>query len=163
MNGMMPNGLRKIRSHREQLFADRLTALHLEWQYEPVRFRLPAPYKHYTPDFYLPQADKYLELVGTRQAYSQAKEKIKLFKKCYPEIAFNIVDGDGNTYDSRATLKKLGHAMQKNGMVPRSVRFPGTLRICSGPYYQSIRMSDVSVFASVLTGRSEGSRCRSHQ
>ncbi len=48
------NSKRQIRHSREKRFAELMASKGIEILYEPMRFKLPAPYGTYTPDFYIP-------------------------------------------------------------------------------------------------------------
>src|SRR3990167_8003781 len=119
MNGPIDNAPRIIRHSRERSFADQLTARGIAWQYEPHRFPLPAPHNSYTPDFYIQAEDKYIELMGTRQAFSQARKKIAEFRKRYPEINLDVVKPGGQLY--RCNIKQANASCRRCGYqwVPR--------------------------------------------
>lgn len=51
-----------MRSKSEALFAHHLDSLGMEWEYEPERFDLG--WSTYTPDFYLPEFDHWVEVKG---------------------------------------------------------------------------------------------------
>jgi len=67
---------------------------HNNWLYEPVTFRLRAG--SYTPDFYDQRRDIFIEVVGSRQAYHQNKEKYEEMAKLFPHLSFEIRTPDGN-------------------------------------------------------------------
>lgn len=50
-------------SQTEALLAERLDGLSIEWEYHPCQLKLKCG-KCYTPDFYLPNLDKYVEVKG---------------------------------------------------------------------------------------------------
>jgi hypothetical protein len=52
-----------MRSNWERLAAGRFDAAGIRWEYEPRRFRLPTG-QYYHPDFYLPDADLWVEVKG---------------------------------------------------------------------------------------------------
>jgi len=64
---------------REKEFIELLDKNKRPWIYQARRFKLSKT--TYTPDFYLPEEDLYIEVVGTSQAYRANKEKIAEFKK----------------------------------------------------------------------------------
>ena len=93
---LSPN-VKTINMHtREKIFADMLISQKRKWLYESKRFKLKT--SHYTPDFYLPNENLYIEIIGTRQAYHANKKKISEFKTLYPNINFIILDYKGNPY-----------------------------------------------------------------
>ena len=59
------------------------------WIYHPALFRLPDGQK-YTPDFYDIERGCFIEVVGSRQAFSENKNKYKLFRDTYKDIKFEI-------------------------------------------------------------------------
>ena len=57
-----PKGTINMRSKSETLFAYHLDSLGIDWQYEPQRFDLG--WSTYTPDFYMPGLDQWIEVKG---------------------------------------------------------------------------------------------------
>jgi len=76
-----------MRSSWEKLYAEYLDKQKIEWLYESKTFDLEN--STYTPDFYLIQENKYIEIKGYFTDY--AKNKIKVFQNLYPHINFNIL------------------------------------------------------------------------
>ena len=68
-----------------------------EWDYEPRTFPLEWDIegnitKAFSPDFYLPKFDTYIELTVMNQKYTQdKKKKLQLMKKLYPKVNISIV------------------------------------------------------------------------
>lgn len=85
--------IKGIRHARERQFALAFFD-HEKWVHEPRYFYLSDGTK-YLPDFYDAKRDAYIEVVGTRQAYSNNKEKYSLFCVEYPliQIEFRTPDG----------------------------------------------------------------------
>ena len=81
---------------KEKQFADLLSKQKRDWVYHPKRFKVKDT--HYEPDFFLPNENLYIEVIGTRQAFHQNKNKILKFKKLYPHIRFIIVDFNNNPF-----------------------------------------------------------------
>lgn len=77
---VFPQGERLIhmRSGFEIMYALFLEAQGVRWQYEPKMFIL-ASGKRYTPDFYLPDTDEWIEIKGVLSETS--KQKIEMFTK----------------------------------------------------------------------------------
>ncbi len=81
----------------EQEFAKILDMHEIEWQYEPRTF--PVKWdaegnvtQAFSPDFYLPRFNTFIELTTMDQKYvSEKKKKVKLLKKLYPGTNINIV------------------------------------------------------------------------
>jgi len=59
----------------------------IEWSYEAKTFDLGTT--TYTPDFYLPKTDEYIEIKGYFS--DNSKIKINIFKTLYPDIKFKIL------------------------------------------------------------------------
>jgi len=76
----------KCRSFYELNFARFLTCSHIKWKYESKTFDLGNT--TYTPDFYLPEFDTYIEIKGIW--IHDAKEKFNNFKKKYKDIKIKI-------------------------------------------------------------------------
>ena len=80
----------------EQLFANLLDFYRIEWEYEPRSFPLQwdkdgKVTEAFTPDFYLPESDLYLELTTMKQALVTRKNrKVKLLRAIYPHINIQI-------------------------------------------------------------------------
>lgn len=85
---------RKLFNYNETLFrsnwevktAQYFDQNNIEWLYESKVFELSNT--TYTPDFYLPQENKWVEVKG--YWYDDAKEKFELFKKSYPQINIEV-------------------------------------------------------------------------
>ena len=78
----------------EYEFARVLDFYGIEWQYEPRSFPLRYEYGHvseaFTPDFYLPDLNLYVELTTLKANLTAEKNrKMRLVKELYPEI--NII------------------------------------------------------------------------
>lgn len=80
-----------MRSSWEVKYAEYLDNLNVKWIYEPKTFAFLLNNKHvtYTPDFYLPKTDEYIEIKG--YWYKNSKEKIQTFVNCYPNIKITIL------------------------------------------------------------------------
>ncbi len=80
----------------EEVFANLLDFYRIQWQYEPRSFPLQwdkdgKVIEAFTPDFYLPEADLYIELTTMKQALVTKKNrKIKLLKAVYPHIQIQV-------------------------------------------------------------------------
>lgn len=75
-----------FRSSYEVNFAKFLDLSDIEWEYENKTFDLGTT--TYTPDFYLPEFDYYIEIKGWWR--DKAKQKVKNFLKKYPEVNYQI-------------------------------------------------------------------------
>lgn len=75
---------------KEELYADLLNKQGRKWIYQPTYFVVEG--KRYIPDFYLPNENLYIEIIGSRQRLHQNKNKILKFVETYPQINFIIFD-----------------------------------------------------------------------
>ncbi len=77
-------------------FARVLDFYQVEWQYEPRSFPLEwhndgSVARMFTPDFYLPDLDLYVELTTQKQSLVTRKNrKLRLLKELYPEINIRL-------------------------------------------------------------------------
>lgn len=92
-----------VRSTWEANFARVLKYMNVEFQFEPQIFWLTLPNGRelsYTPDFYLPKEDKYIEVKGYWM--DDAKMKYDLFRAQYPHIKIDVVDSEKyKAYENR--------------------------------------------------------------
>lgn len=76
----------------ERQFAELLDFYGVEWRYEPETFVLSRNdsgevAEAFTPDFYLPQFDRYVEITTARQKYITRKNgKVRRLRERYPDI-----------------------------------------------------------------------------
>jgi len=91
-------------------FSNILDMYHIEWKYEPTTFPIEWDaegnvIKAFTPDFFLPAYQTYIELTTMNQKYVTAKnKKLKKLKALYPEINITIL----YKKDINKLLKKFG-------------------------------------------------------
>ncbi len=80
----------------EQVFANLLDFYRIEWHYEPRSFALQwdkdgKVMEAFTPDFYLPEFDLYVELTTMKQAHVTKKNrKLRLLRAIYPHVNIQI-------------------------------------------------------------------------
>ncbi len=80
----------------EQLFANLLDFYRIQWDHEPRSFPLQWDKdghvtEAFTPDFYLPEFDLYVELTTMKQSLVTKKNrKIKLLRAIYPHINIQV-------------------------------------------------------------------------
>ena len=96
-----PAMLRRARSvafahPSEEDFAQILDFYNIEWVYEPRSFALrwdgDTVTEMFTPDFYLPAQDLYIELTTSRQSLVTHKNrKLRCLKKLYPEVRITLL------------------------------------------------------------------------
>ncbi len=95
----------------EEEFARFLDFYGIEWYYEPTSFAIRRDEQgrvreSFTPDFYLPQFNLYVELTTMKQSLVTKKNrKVRLLRELYPEIRIKILYGR----DYRKLLFKFGH------------------------------------------------------
>ena len=87
----------RFANESEAEFARILSFYHIEWQYEPRSFAIEwdaagEATGFFTPDFYLPQHDLYIELTTLRQPLVTRKNrKIRRLRALYPEIHLKVL------------------------------------------------------------------------
>lgn len=80
----------------EEMFANLLDFYRIAWEYEPRSF--PVQYdregkvrESFTPDFYLPEFDLYLELTTMKQSLVTKKNrKVRLLRELYPDLNIQV-------------------------------------------------------------------------
>lgn len=94
----------------EEEFARMLDFYQIDWLYEPETFPLEWDSEGnvteaFTPDFYLPEQDLYVELTTQKQKLVWRKnKKVRRLKELYPEVNVKIIYGK----DYRGLLQKYG-------------------------------------------------------
>jgi hypothetical protein len=112
--------LEQLRQERGQIFAHPsevefakiLDFYKIRWQYEPKTFpiqwdELGRVLESFTPDFYLPDQDLYIELTTQKQSLVTKKNrKVRLLRQLHPEVNIKIFYGR----DFARLLQKYGSA-----------------------------------------------------
>jgi hypothetical protein len=81
----------------EEEFARILDFYHIAWQYEPHTFALEYddvgnPATSFTPDFYLPEHDLYIELTTLKQSLVTKKNrKVRRLRELYPGVNIKVL------------------------------------------------------------------------
>ncbi len=99
--GIAPAGRPALRAktfanRSEQIFANLLDFYRIAWEYEPRTFALAWDGKgtaaeSFTPDFYLPEFDLFIELTTMKQSLVTKKNrKLKLLRSLYPNVNIRI-------------------------------------------------------------------------
>lgn len=94
----------------EEEFAKILDMYNITWAYEPRTFPIEWDCegnitKAFSPDFYLPNFDTYIEITTMEQKYvAEKKKKVRRLKELYPGTNINIVFKD----DFYSLLKRFG-------------------------------------------------------
>lgn len=87
----------RFANESEAEFARILTFYHIDWQYEPHSFAIEwdaagEATSFFTPDFYLPQHNLYIELTTLRQPLVTRKNrKIRRLRALYPEVNLKVL------------------------------------------------------------------------
>jgi cytidylate kinase len=100
-HGIVPPGVvrlpgKNFAHHSEQIFANLLDFYRIAWEYEPRNF--PVQWdaegrisESFTPDFYLPEFDLYVELTTMKQSLVTRKNrKIRLLRELYPHLNVQV-------------------------------------------------------------------------
>lgn len=83
-------------NNSEEIFANLLDFYRIAWEYEPRSFPVQwdkdgRVIEAFTPDFYLPELDVYVELTTMKQAHVTKKNhKVKLLRSLYPHINIQV-------------------------------------------------------------------------
>ncbi len=105
----------------EEAFSRILNFYGVAWEYEPTTFPLKWDEKGnvleaFTPDFYLPQQNLYIELTTLRPKLTLRKNrKLKKIKELYPEINIQLLK-----------RRELRNMMLRFGMVEEAEHILGT-------------------------------------
>ena len=100
-HGILPAGAAALKrsdfSHpSEEIFAHLLDFYRVAWEYEPHSFPIQwgndgKVLEAFTPDFYLPEFDLYVELTTMKQSLVTRKNrKVKLLREIYPHINIQV-------------------------------------------------------------------------
>jgi hypothetical protein len=100
-HGIVPPGAvrlpEKTFAHQsEQIFANLLDFYRIAWEYEPRSFPVQwdaagAVSESFTPDFYMPEFDLYVELTTMKQSLVTRKNrKIRLLRELYPHVNIQV-------------------------------------------------------------------------
>ena len=113
----------------EYEFARILDFYGIEWRYEPRSFPLRYDYGHvveaFTPDFYLPDLNMYVEVTTLKTGLTAEKNrKMRLLKELYPEVNIKLL----KKRDYLRLLAKYGYGPLAPEQVPDidRVLFPAT-------------------------------------
>ncbi|MGD0500759.1 MAG: hypothetical protein ABSC23_20275 [Bryobacteraceae bacterium] len=100
-HGIVPPGKAALRkkvfaNQSEEMFANLLDFYRIAWEYEPRSFAVQydrdgSALESFTPDFYLPEFDLYVELTTMKQALVTRKNrKVRLLRQLYPHINIQV-------------------------------------------------------------------------
>ncbi|HEX3877830.1 MAG TPA: hypothetical protein VHW24_12640 [Bryobacteraceae bacterium] len=99
--GLTPSGNAALRKtifahHSEQMFANLLDFYRIAWEYEPRSFPVQTGpngevLEAFTPDFYLPEFNLYVELTTMKQSLVTKKNrKVRRLRELYPDINVQV-------------------------------------------------------------------------
>lgn len=103
----------------EAEFARLLDFYKIPWQYEPKTFPLAEDEQGniseaFTPDFYLPGQDLYVELTTRKQSLiTEKNHKIRALNARYPEVNIKLL----NRRDMRSLLVKYGMVEEEPNLI----------------------------------------------
>ncbi|MBM3748334.1 MAG: cytidylate kinase-like family protein, partial [Acidobacteria bacterium] len=100
-HGIVPPGTASLQAKRfshpsEEIFANLLDFYRVAWEYEPRSFPVAwdtdgKVLESFTPDFYLPEFDLYVELTTMKQSLVTRKNrKVKLLRTMYPHLNIQV-------------------------------------------------------------------------
>ncbi len=114
-----PNPPKEFAHPIEAEFARLLDFYRIPWEHEPTTFPLAMDEagtitEAFSPDFYLPNQDLYVELTTRRQSQiTEKNRKIRLLEQHYPEVNIKLL----NRQDMRAMLMKYGFDSQTGKLI----------------------------------------------
>ena len=94
---MLPHDEVNFAHNSERQFAKLLDFYEIDWMYEPTTFdiewdRAGRPTQRFSPDFYLPQFDTYIEITTLNQKLVTKKNrKIRRLTALYPDVRCKIL------------------------------------------------------------------------
>ena len=94
---VLPENVGPFAHASEAEFARLLDFYQVEWHYEPKTFPLSwgadgLPVECFTPDFYLPASNQYIEVTTCKpRLMAKKKRKIRLLKELYPHIKIRLI------------------------------------------------------------------------
>ena len=118
----------------EEQFARLLDFYGIDWEYEPRSFPIEfdaagAPLGYFTPDFYLPDEDLFIEITTMNQKLVTKKNrKVRQLRALYPEVRCKIF----YQRDYLHFLVKYGlESADAGGEPPMPTRLPGPPQVVS--------------------------------
>ncbi len=114
-----PNPPEEFAHPIEAEFARLLDFYKIRWEYEPTTFPLAEDddgniTKAFTPDFYLPAQDLYIELTTRKQELITKKNrKIRALRERYPEVNIKLL----NRRDMQSLLVKYGMGAETPNLI----------------------------------------------
>ena len=93
---MLPHELTRFAHNSERQFAKLLDFYGIEWEYEPRTFVLEwdrdgNPQQAFSPDFYLPAYELYIEITTLNQKLVTKKNgKVRRLRELHPEVKVKV-------------------------------------------------------------------------
>jgi hypothetical protein len=93
---LLPSDAVRFAHASERQFAKLLDFYQIAWAYEPTSFPIAwdrdgVPSQRFTPDFYLPEFDLYIEITTLNQKLVTKKNrKVRRLRERYPEIRCKV-------------------------------------------------------------------------
>ena len=93
---LLPHEIVRFAHNSERQFAKLLDFYGIEWEYEPRTFTLEhdregRPAQAFSPDFYLPAYDHYIEITTLNQKLVTKKNrKVRRLRELYPDVRCKI-------------------------------------------------------------------------
>lgn len=120
-----------FRSKWEANYARYLNQLEIEWSYESKTFwfdGLKSGTVNYTPDFYIPAEDTWVEVKGRWD--SESKTKLRRFRKYFPDEFTKLLIVCGDIYGKSKTAKSVRRFLLCTLELPpeRIISYPGIAR-----------------------------------
>jgi len=109
-DGELPSRTERFQHPAEQQFAELLDFYRVRWEYEPTTFVFERdsaglPKEAFSPDFYLPDQDLYIEVTTMDQKLVRRKNrKLRMLREHYPDVNCKIL----YQRDMQALAEKFG-------------------------------------------------------
>ena len=131
---MLPHESARFAHNSERQFAKLLDFYNIAWDYEPRTFTLEwdrdgRPAQAFTPDFYLPAYDTYIEITTLNQnLVTKKNRKARRLREQYPEVSIRVL----YQRDYLHLLVKYGLEMPSQLVAAGAVGEPEPLRLDAG-------------------------------
>ena len=125
--GLPPHQRVAFAHNSERQFAMLLDFYLIEWEYEPTTFdvqwgREGLPTQRFSPDFYLPAFDLYIEITTLNQKLVTKKNrKVRRLMALYPDVKCKVL----YQHDYLQLLIKYGLEQPSQGPLPVGLARPG--------------------------------------
>lgn len=86
-----------IKNKAERAYAERLDRMSIAWE-RPQFKTFPLDGTSYTPDFFLPESDTFVEIIGTAARWPQIRPKVAAIYRAYPNTRLVVTNKDGEAW-----------------------------------------------------------------